>query len=154
MKVEAEEVFGPVVTVKPFKSTDELLPSADDSHYGLAAGVWTNDIKKAHRTAAELMAGTVWINCYVVFDAALPFGGYKESGWGREMGQDALELYAEVRAVCAALSHCFVRGGGGRPSCVLGVSWRSWQAVTAMRRPGREECVGHRAQGRHEVGLP
>ena len=103
MKVEAEEIFGPVVTVKPFKSTDELLPNANESHYGLAAGVWTNDIKKAHRTAAALKAGTVWINCYNVFDAALPFGGYKESGWGREMGEDALELYTEVKAVCAQI---------------------------------------------------
>ncbi|HEY0280687.1 MAG TPA: aldehyde dehydrogenase family protein [Solirubrobacterales bacterium] len=103
MKVEAEEIFGPVVTVKPFKSTDELLPSANQSHYGLAAGVWTNDIKKAHRTAAALKAGTVWINCYNVFDAALPFGGYKESGWGREMGAEALELYTEVKAVCAQI---------------------------------------------------
>jgi phenylacetaldehyde dehydrogenase len=103
MKVEAEEIFGPVVTVKPFKSTDELLGNANESHYGLAAGVWTNDIKKAHRTAAALKAGTVWINCYNVFDAALPFGGYKESGWGREMGAEALELYTEVKAVCAQI---------------------------------------------------
>jgi phenylacetaldehyde dehydrogenase len=103
MKVEAEEIFGPVVTVKPFKSTDELVSSANQSHYGLAAGVWTNDIKKAHRTAAELKAGTVWINCYNVFDASMPFGGYKESGWGREMGEDALELYTEVKAVCAQI---------------------------------------------------
>lgn len=103
MKVEAEEIFGPVVTVKPFKSTDELLPNANESHYGLAAGVWTSDIKKAHRTAAALKAGTVWINCYNVFDAALPFGGYKESGWGREMGAEALELYTEVKAVCAQI---------------------------------------------------
>jgi phenylacetaldehyde dehydrogenase len=103
MKVEAEEIFGPVVTVKPFKSTDELLPSANQSNYGLAAGVWTNDIRKAHRTAAELKAGTVWINCYNVFDAAMPFGGYKESGWGREMGAEALELYTEVKAVCAQI---------------------------------------------------
>jgi phenylacetaldehyde dehydrogenase len=103
MKVEAEEIFGPVVTVKPFKNTDELLGNANESHYGLAAGVWTNDIKKAHRTAAALKAGTVWINCYNVFDAALPFGGYKESGWGREMGAEALELYTEVKAVCAQI---------------------------------------------------
>jgi phenylacetaldehyde dehydrogenase len=103
MKVEAEEIFGPVVTVKPFKDAEELMPSANESHYGLAAGVWTNDIKKAHRTAAELKAGTVWINCYNVFDAAMPFGGYKESGWGREMGAEALELYTEVKSVCAQL---------------------------------------------------
>ena len=103
MKVEAEEIFGPVVTVKPFKSTDELVPNANQSNYGLAAGGWTNDIKKAHRTAAELKAGTVWINCYNVFDAAMPFGGYKESGWGREMGEEALELYTEVKAVCAQI---------------------------------------------------
>jgi len=103
MKVEAEEIFGPVVTVKPFRSTDELLPSANDSTYGLAAGIWTSDISKAHRTAKQLRAGTVWINCYNVFDAALPFGGYKESGWGREMGPEALELYTEVKAVCAQL---------------------------------------------------
>jgi phenylacetaldehyde dehydrogenase len=103
MKVEAEEIFGPVVTVKPFKSTDELLSGANQSNYGLAAGVWTNDIKKAHRTAAELKAGTVWINCYNVFDASMPFGGFKESGWGREMGAEALELYTEVKSVCAQL---------------------------------------------------
>jgi phenylacetaldehyde dehydrogenase len=103
MKVEAEEIFGPVVTVKPFSDTDELVPSANDSNYGLAAGIWTTDISKAHRTAKQLRAGTVWINCYNVFDAALPFGGFKESGWGREMGEDALELYTEVKSVCTQL---------------------------------------------------
>jgi phenylacetaldehyde dehydrogenase len=103
MKVEAEEIFGPVVTVKPFKSTDELIPNANESHYGLAAGIWTSDVSKAHRTAKQMKAGTVWINCYNVFDAALPFGGYKQSGWGREMGKEALELYTEVKAVCAQI---------------------------------------------------
>ena len=103
MKVVQEEIFGPVVTAIPFKDTDELVTKANDTVYGLAAGIWTRDIQKAHRIASQLRAGTVWINCYNIFDAALPFGGYKQSGWGREMGKDVLELYTEVKAVCAAI---------------------------------------------------
>ncbi len=103
MKVEREEIFGPVVAAIPFSDPDEIVPRANDSIYGLAAGVWTRDIKKAHSIAAKLRAGTVWINCYNVFDAALPFGGYKQSGWGREMGHEVLEQYTEVKSVCAAL---------------------------------------------------
>jgi phenylacetaldehyde dehydrogenase len=103
MKVEAEEIFGPVVTVAPFKDLDEVMPTANGSNYGLAAGIWTKDISKAHKLAKQLRAGTVWINCYNVFDASLPFGGYKESGWGREMGHEVLENYLEVKSVCAQL---------------------------------------------------
>ena len=103
MKVVREEIFGPVVTASPFTDLDKLVAEANNSEYGLAAGVWTRDISKAHRLANKLRAGTVWINCYNVFDAALPFGGYKQSGWGREMGHEVLEMYTEVKAVCAAI---------------------------------------------------
>ena len=100
MKVMEEEIFGPVVCAIPFTDVEEVTRSANKNIYGLAAAVWTRDISKAHRIANELRAGTVWINCYNVFDSALPFGGYKQSGWGREMGHDALELYTETKAVC------------------------------------------------------
>jgi len=103
MKVVREEIFGPVVTAIPFNEPEEVVRSANHTVYGLAAAVWTRDISKAHKIAARLRAGTVWINCYNVFDPALPFGGYKQSGWGREMGRDALELYTETKAVCAQL---------------------------------------------------
>src|SRR5580693_6959249 len=103
MKVVQEEIFGPVVAAIPFSDPAELVAQANDSVYGLAAGIWTRDIQKAHRLASQLRAGTVWINCYNIFDAALPFGGYKQSGWGREMGHEVLEQYTEVKAVCTAL---------------------------------------------------
>lgn len=103
MKCVKEEIFGPVVAAIPFERTDEMVERANNNPYGLAAAVWTKDISKAHRMAHDLRAGTVWINCYNVFDAAMPFGGYKESGWGREMGHDALELYTETKAVCTKL---------------------------------------------------
>ncbi|MFZ0535947.1 MAG: aldehyde dehydrogenase family protein, partial [Candidatus Sulfotelmatobacter sp.] len=104
MKVVQEEIFGPVVAAMPFSSPEEILPRANDSEYGLAAAVWTNDIGKAHRTAEYLRAGTVWINCYNIFDAAMPFGGYKQSGWGREMGHDALSLYTQTKAICTKIA--------------------------------------------------
>ncbi len=103
MKVVQEEIFGPVLTAIPFTDINEIAAKANNTEYGLAAGIWTRDIKKAHALAAKLRAGTVWINCYNVFDAALPFGGYKQSGWGREMGHEVLKNYTEVKSICAAL---------------------------------------------------
>ncbi len=102
MKVVREEIFGPVVVAIPFSDMDDLIAQANDSEYGLAAGIWTQDVKKAHQVSARLKAGTAWINCYNIFDAALPFGGYKQSGWGREMGEEALNLYLETKSVCLA----------------------------------------------------
>jgi len=103
MKVVREEIFGPVVVAAPFSDLDEIAAVANDTEYGLGAGIWTKDISKAHALAKKLRAGTVWINCYNVFDASLPFGGYKQSGWGREMGHEVLNNYTEVKAVTAQL---------------------------------------------------
>ncbi len=103
MKVVDEEIFGPVVTAMPYDDVSEIVTRANNTMYGLAAAVWTRDVSRAHSLASKLKAGTVWVNCYNIFDAALPFGGYKQSGWGREMGKEALELYTEVKAVCVRL---------------------------------------------------
>lgn len=103
MSIVREEIFGPVVVAEAFSNVDDLISRANQTHYGLAAGVWTRDLAKAHRIAAELKAGTVWLNCYNIFDAALPFGGYKQSGWGREMGHEVLNLYTQTKAVVAGL---------------------------------------------------
>jgi phenylacetaldehyde dehydrogenase len=103
MKVVREEIFGPVVVASPFSDLDEIAAQANDTPYGLGAGIWTRDISKAHALAGRIRAGTVWINCYNVFDAAMPFGGYKQSGWGREMGHEVLAAYTEVKSVCAQL---------------------------------------------------
>jgi phenylacetaldehyde dehydrogenase len=102
-KFMAEEVFGPVAKIVRFSSVDEVIAQSNDSVYGLAAGVWTQDVSKAHRVAGALKAGTVWVNCYNVFDTALPFGGYKQSGWARESCPEAIDLYTETKTVCLAL---------------------------------------------------
>lgn len=103
MRVVQEEIFGPVVCVQPFEDLDDVIARGNETPYGLAASVWTRDINKAHRVAAGLHAGTVWINCHNVFDAAAPFGGYKKSGYGREMGRHALELYTQTKNVIVHL---------------------------------------------------
>ncbi|PQO45404.1 aldehyde dehydrogenase family protein [Blastopirellula marina] len=104
MKVIREEIFGPVVAAVPFDDIEEVVQTANNTIYGLAAAVWSKDISHAHRVARRLKAGTVWVNCYNVFDASLPFGGYKQSGWGREMGHEAINLYTQTKAVTVQLS--------------------------------------------------
>jgi phenylacetaldehyde dehydrogenase len=103
MNIVREEIFGPVVVAQPFRDLDEVAAMANDTAYGLAAAVWSRDGAKAHAMAKRLRAGTVWVNCYNIYDAALPFGGYKQSGWGREMGHEVLGQYTEVKSVCAQL---------------------------------------------------
>jgi aldehyde dehydrogenase (NAD+) len=103
MKIAEEEIFGPVQSIIKFKNIDELVERANNTMYGLAAGVWTRDITKAHSIANSLRAGTVWVNCYDVFDAAAPFGGFKQSGIGRELGEYGLQQYTEVKTVTVKL---------------------------------------------------
>ncbi|HEV7394889.1 MAG TPA: aldehyde dehydrogenase family protein [Pyrinomonadaceae bacterium] len=104
MRVAQEEIFGPVVSVITFKDEDDLLRQANETIYGLSAGIWTRDLVRAHRFAKEIKAGVVWINTYNMFNAASPFGGYKQSGYGREMGKQALELYTQTKSVWVDLS--------------------------------------------------
>ena len=104
MRVAQEEIFGPVSSVITFADEAELIKQANDTIYGLSAGIWTRDITRAHRFARELKAGVIWINTFNMFNAASPFGGYKQSGYGREMGRHALELYTQVKSVWVDLS--------------------------------------------------
>jgi aldehyde dehydrogenase (NAD+) len=104
MAIAKDEIFGPVVSVLPFKSVDEVIQRANKTFYGLAAAIWTKDINKAHRYAREVKAGTVWVNCYHVVDTTTPFGGFKMSGQGRENGEAALEHYTELKTVTVKLN--------------------------------------------------
>jgi len=103
MRIAREEIFGPVLSVIPFSGFDEVIAQANDTCYGLAAGVWTTDLSKAHRAARLIKAGSVWINTYGALNIAAPFGGFKQSGFGREMGQEALQLFTEVKTVWVEL---------------------------------------------------
>ena len=104
MKIAREEIFGPVLTVIPFKTFEDVVAQANDTSYGLASGIWTSDITKAHRLARLVRAGSVWINTYGALNAAAPFGGFKQSGFGREMGQEALQMFTEVKTVWVNLA--------------------------------------------------
>jgi acyl-CoA reductase-like NAD-dependent aldehyde dehydrogenase len=104
MRIAQEEIFGPVVSVITFTDEQDLVQQANDTIFGLSAGIWTKDITRAHRFARDIKAGTVWINTFNMFNAASPFGGYKQSGYGREMGKHALELYTQVKSVWVDLS--------------------------------------------------
>jgi aldehyde dehydrogenase (NAD+) len=103
MKIAKEEIFGPVMSIIPFKSVDEVVARANNTTYGLAAAVWTRDITKAHSIANSLRAGTVWVNCYNVLDTRAPFGGFKQSGIGRELGEYGLQQYTEIKTVTVKL---------------------------------------------------
>ena len=104
MAIATDEIFGPVMQVLKFRDVEEVVRRANTTDYGLAAAVWTRDITKAHSIAARVRAGTVWINCYDVFDAAAPFGGFKMSGIGRELGEAALANYTELKTVTMSLA--------------------------------------------------
>ena len=99
MRVAQEEIFGPVLSVIPFDGVDDAVAQANDVAYGLAAGVWTRDVRKAHTVARRLAAGTVWVNMYNFYDPGMPFGGVKGSGFGRDLGEACLQEYTQVKSV-------------------------------------------------------
>jgi len=101
-RVNREEIFGPVVTITPFDREDEVLAYANDTEYGLASSVWTQNLQRAHRVAEQIHTGTVWVNCWLVRDLRVPFGGMKQSGLGREGGNEGLHFFTEPKNICIA----------------------------------------------------
>ncbi|HEX9522385.1 MAG TPA: aldehyde dehydrogenase family protein, partial [Reyranella sp.] len=99
MRIAQEEIFGPVISAIPFRDIDEVIQRGNATSFGLGSGVWTRDVGKAHRMARSIRAGSVWVNCYQAMDPAVPFGGYKMSGYGRESGLQHVEEYLNVKAV-------------------------------------------------------
>lgn len=104
MEIVREEIFGPVASIERFTDIDDVIRRANDTDYGLGAGIWTTDVRKTHQVAKAIRAGTVFVNCYNVFDAAMPFGGFKQSGWGRNRGRQAFEAFTETKAVYVKLN--------------------------------------------------
>jgi phenylacetaldehyde dehydrogenase len=103
MEVVREEVFGPVLVAQAFDEVEEVVAMANNSEYGLAASIWTESLSTAHRMSSDIRAGTVWINCHAMYDASLPIGGIKQSGWGRDSGRQAMDNYLEWKTVCAVV---------------------------------------------------
>ncbi len=103
MEIVREEVFGPVLVAQPYDEAEEVIAAANDSQYGLAASVWTESLSHAHRVSSALRAGTVWINSHAMYDASLPIGGMKASGWGRDSGKQAMDNYLEWKTICAVV---------------------------------------------------
>lgn len=103
MRLYQQEIFGPVVAILPFDDEDEAVAMANDTTYGLAATAWTENLGRAHRIVKRLQAGSVQVNCQLVFDHDVPFGGYKQSGWGHEFGKEGLEIYLKTKSVWAQL---------------------------------------------------
>jgi aldehyde dehydrogenase (NAD+) len=103
MAIAQDEIFGPVMSILTFDDWEDLIRRANNTFYGLAAAIWTRNVSNAHEFAKRVRAGTVWVNCYDVFDAAAPFGGFKMSGQGRELGEEGLKAYTECKTVTVSL---------------------------------------------------